>query len=264
MSRFPLEWLRLREPFDHAARSAAIVETLLPALPEGRPLRILELGAGRGSGMRYLAPRLPVPQHWTLVDHDPDLLAAVGPPPGEGITLETLEMDLASPDSLSLEVDLVSTQALLDLVSEAWLESLARWLVDRRLPLIAALSVDGRVEWLPQDERDAGVQAAFRAHQLTDRGFGRSPGPEAATVLSGMLSAAGYSVTLARADWDVGPLEQEMLKEMVAGIASAATEASQGIIEPATVAAWKQDRLDVVAGQGLSLKVGHLDLVAHP
>ena len=53
----------------------------------------------------------------------------------------------------------------------------------------------------------------------------------------------GYSVTLARADWDVGPLEQEMLKEMVAGIASAATEASQGIIEPATVAAWKQDRL---------------------
>jgi hypothetical protein len=55
-----------------------------------------------------------------------------------------------------------------------------------------------------------------------------------------------------------------MLKEMVAGIASAATEASQGIIEPATVAAWKQDRLDVVAGQGLSLKVGHLDLVAHP
>ena len=199
--------------------------------------------------MRYLAPRLPVPQHWTLVDHDPDLLAAVGPPPGEGITLETLEMDLASPDSLRLEVDLVSTQALLDLVSEAWLESLARWLVDRRLPLIAALSVDGRVEWLPQDERDAGVQAAFRAHQLTDRGFGRSPGPEAAT---------------ARADWDVGPLEQGMLKEMVAGIASAATEASQGIIEPATVAAWKQDRLDVVAGQGLSLKVGHLDLVAHP
>ena len=47
-----LAWLRLAEPFDHAARSAGLVADLRAALPADRPIGIIDLGAGIGSNLR--------------------------------------------------------------------------------------------------------------------------------------------------------------------------------------------------------------------
>src|SRR5258705_10769178 len=72
------DWLALREPFDAAARSEALTRALAAALPRDRPLKAVDLGAGRGSNVRYLASRLPQqPQEWLLVDEDARLLACV-------------------------------------------------------------------------------------------------------------------------------------------------------------------------------------------
>ena len=264
MSEFSAQWLHLREPFDHAARCGQLVNTLISSLPTRQPLRVVELGAGLGSGMRYLAPLLPGPQHWTLVDHDARLLGSVGPPPESVVGLDTLCVDLRDPSSLEVEADLVSTQALLDLVSEDWLAQLSSWLIQRRLPLLAALSVDGRVQWWPEDPRDREVQAAFRAHQLTDRGFGPSPGPRAAVVLAGLLSRGGHTVTMARSDWEIGPGFTQMLKEMVSGVADAADEAATGITTSEVVAGWRADRMAAIEDGKLALRVGHIDLLAVP
>ena len=60
----------------------------------GRPV-IHDLGCGTGSMGRWLAPRLPGPQHWVLHDRDADLLAvAADEPPGvaadgAAVTVET-------------------------------------------------------------------------------------------------------------------------------------------------------------------------------
>jgi len=214
--------------------------------------------------MRFVAPLLPLPQQWTLVDHDADLLGAVRIPDIDGVRVQTLTLDLADPRVLDAEVDLVSMQALLDLVSEEWLDHLVEWLVQRRLPLLAALSVDGRVDWSPPDPRDVQVQSAFRAHQLTDRGFGASPGPQAAPLLGERLAAAGYRVEVAQTDWQIPSKSTQMLQEMVNGTAQAAEEACHGITSEAAVASWRADRLAAVTAEKLSLRVGHLDLLAVP
>ncbi|MGD8498218.1 MAG: class I SAM-dependent methyltransferase, partial [Chromatiales bacterium] len=57
MSGFSPDWLALREPLDARARSAALVDRLRAQAPRG-PRRILDLGSGTGSNLRYLAPRL--------------------------------------------------------------------------------------------------------------------------------------------------------------------------------------------------------------
>jgi hypothetical protein len=176
----------------------------------------------------------------------------------------TLERDLRQPRSLDLDVDLVSTQALLDLVSKSWLLALADWLVAARLPLLAALTVDGRVHWAPKDPLDEGVMRCFRAHQEADRGFGPSPGPRAATMLALVLSQRGHRVTLARADWHIGPDSPEMLIEMLEGIAAAATEAADGETTAADIAQWGVRRTAAIAEGEVSLMVGHLDLLALP
>ena len=264
MNRFPTDWLRLREPFDHAARSTALVETLLGILPASRPLRILELAAGLGSGMRFLAPLLPTPQHWTMIDHDPALLASVGPPPTNSITLETLEFDLRELDKLDFSADLVSTQALLDLVSDDWLESLVNLLADRSLPLLAALTVDGRIRWSPEDPRDVKIQQAFRAHQTGDRGFGPSVGTRAALELERLLSARNYTIIRKQADWSIAPAFTQMLTQLVDGTAEAAMEACGNITTTKTVTDWHRARRAAIASGDLSLQVGHLDLIAFP
>ena len=63
------QWLALREPFDIAARSVALTEAVARALPQNRAVRIVDLGTGTGSNLRYLARHFPADQRWTLVDN---------------------------------------------------------------------------------------------------------------------------------------------------------------------------------------------------
>ena len=75
MESFSADWLALREPADHAARSEALVARVADALSGRVELQAVDLAAGSGSNVRYLLPRLPAVAHWTLVDHDAALLA---------------------------------------------------------------------------------------------------------------------------------------------------------------------------------------------
>src|SRR5437588_13077005 len=68
-------WLALREPVDHASRSVALTRAVASAMPADRPLRIVDLGSGTGSNVRYLSPLLPSPQRWLVVDREPALMA---------------------------------------------------------------------------------------------------------------------------------------------------------------------------------------------
>ena len=75
MGDFPASWLALREPADHAARSTTLVGRIAETLPADGVIRVLDLGSGTGSNLRYVAPRLRQSQEWLLVDRDHDLLA---------------------------------------------------------------------------------------------------------------------------------------------------------------------------------------------
>src|SRR3954447_23559063 len=70
-------WLALREPVDAAARSSTLTHMISDWLPLDRPLRIVDLGTGTGSNLRYLIERLPPRQDWLLFDSDANLLAEV-------------------------------------------------------------------------------------------------------------------------------------------------------------------------------------------
>ena len=253
---FSASWLAQREPFDHAARSSALAQALADHLSGRSDTHVVELAGGTGSGIRYLRRWLPEAR-WTLADHDVALL-------------DTIPEDLASPIRHDLRTvrtlpvpapSAVTCQALLDLVDLGFLVDLADWLTHDlgRTPLLAALTVDGRVRWTPHDPLDDDVQAAFRLHQLGDRGFGGSVGPFATPILADLLTVRGYVVHRERADWQVG--DAAMLRAMVEGTAEAATEIHP---QPAAVHAWGARRLALIDEGALSLTVGHEDLLALP
>ncbi len=257
------DWLELRQPLDYLARSATLVDRLAVALPGRRPLRIVDLACGHGNNLRYLHPRLPGPQVWTAIDHDATLLDWLeGPGRPTGLQLTARCLDLAAGvEDAPWEADVVVTSALLDLVSQPWLASLARRCARDRTPVLAALSVDGRVAFSPGDPDDADVMRWFRQHQHTDRGFGPSPGPDAADCFAQLLEEGGMDVHTARADWHVPADNTVLMTAMVEGIARSSAQVSP---RPDVVRAWLERRRVALARASLSMVVGHVDVLGLP
>jgi len=235
------------------------------AFSPGAELRILDLGAGTGANMRYLAPHLPEPQRWLLVDHDERLLARAPTVPDGPRRVETRRLDLnALFDDDSRELfsrhGLVTASALLDLVSEAWLRALAARCREARAVALFALNYDGRIEFSPEEPEDADVRELVNRHQRTDKGFGRALGPDASAVAERHLVGLGYRVAREPSDWVVQPGSRELQRQLIEGWAGAAAAIAPDAL--ARISDWRDRRLAHVAADRSRLVVGHEDLAA--
>ncbi len=260
---FSADWLTLREPFDRAARNEKVLDAVVAAFA-GRPaIGIVDIACGTGSTLRALSPRLAARQNWRLVDNDLSLLARAAAASSPQARVTTMPVDLVRDLEMALDgpIDLITTSALLDLVSDEWLERFAIEAAARRLPVYAALSYDGRAELAPADAYDARIVAAVNAHQRGDKGFGPALGPEAARAAVTRFEKVGYAVTHGEADWVFGPQDREIQNQTLAGWATAARENGLPL---ADVANWLTRRRDLVASGRSSIRVGHLDLFARP
>ncbi|MBW8728671.1 MAG: class I SAM-dependent methyltransferase [Inquilinus limosus] len=252
MTPFSTAWLDLREPADHAARHPTLRSTAAALVGTGG--LIVDLGCGTGSTVRALQPSLAPSVRWRLVDHD----AAVLREAGRRTAAETILCDLSRRNLPITGASLVTASALLDLVSEAWIERLADALKARRSPFYAALSYDGRVSFDPAHPGDEAMIAALNAHQRTDKGFGPALGPDAAGALAAALRSRGFEVRIEASPWRLGPDDAALVAALLPGLAEVAT--GWGGIAKTEVENWlafRQDR----AAEGHCL-VGHVDLLA--
>jgi hypothetical protein len=265
MSGFTAEWLALREPHDLAARNPRICHAATASCKSADPIHIVDLACGSGSTVRALHSHLAAQQHWHLVDHDPALLAlACKSAPATSVTLKAIRLDLSRELAAALTgtIDLITTSALLDLVSEAWLDQLLREAAARALPIYAALTYDGRIELMPTDPLDSTIVATVNAHQRTDKGFGPALGPTAAPAAIGRLEALGYVVAHDHSDWEIGPNDRAMQAALLSGWADAARE--MGTVPRTDIDNWLSRRKAALDGGISSMRVGHLDFFASP
>jgi hypothetical protein len=263
------DWLALREPADAAARAVDLPELLVPALPAigaHRPLRVHDLGAGAGSMARWLAPRLPGPQHWVLHDRDAGLLARAAAtmpagPTGPVVTVET-RCDDATRADLD-DADLVVASALLDLFTADDLEAVMEAVAGAGGPALFTLTVTGAATVDPPDPRDPEVAAAFAEHQRRrpeERPEGNPLlGPDAGPAAADALRVRGMTVHTRPTPWRLGPTDQELAHEWIAGWLDAALTARPGLAANDADRA-RLRRADAV----LRVEVGHVDVLALP
>ena len=136
---FSAGWLALREPYDARARNVTVLEAVVASLGALPSIRVVDLACGTGSTLRALAPRLSTQQHWRLVDNDLSLLARASEtacPQGVAVAAVPLDLNRDLEAVLDGPVDLVTTSALLDLVSQDWLERLAVEIAARADPAL--------------------------------------------------------------------------------------------------------------------------------
>jgi len=260
MTGFSKEWLGLREAADTRARD----ESLLGELRFGSgPVSIVDLGAGTGSNLRYLAPRIAASQRWTLVDSDKALLSAaeVAPVP-HSLELSTLERDIAAnPGAIPLEgCGLVTASAFFDLVSKDWLRGFAKACAAARVPYgLFALNVDGTIIWTPSDPDDAEVESLFNIDMHRDKGFGPATGPNAPEEIARAFEAEGYRVTMGESPWRLSSEEAALQGALLGGYVDAACR--QAPDQAGRIQDWATRHAVFLAHGESALLVGHRDVL---
>jgi hypothetical protein len=262
---FSAGWLTLREPYDRRARNGAVLEAVAGWAGQRSSVAAVDLACGLGSTLRAMTERLPKRQSWRLVDNDLSLLARAGDlarPPDRTVTTVPVDLSRDLEAALDGPIELVTTSALLDLVSHEWLERLVTEAAARRLPVYAALNYDGLATLDPADELDSAVLDAVNQHQQSDKGFGPALGPEAAATAPSCFEALGYTVTQGASDWVFGAKDVEIQTEVLTGWAVAAREIGASSISE--IIGWLARRRDHIAAGRSSMRVGHVDFFAQP
>jgi len=256
------DWLALRESADAAARSEALTRAVVDKLPRDRPLRIVDLGSGTGSNVRYLSRYLAGDPTWLLIDRDPALLAEAVRRVGDSVVVETRDMSLGRLDpAIFAGRDLVTASALLDLVSETWLRALAAECRAAGATALFALTYNGRSQCSPAEPEDDAIRDLLNRHQRnTDKGFGRAAGPDAVASAARCFADAGYHVRREPSDWILPPDARELQRQLVEGWAEAAIEIAPG--QTKTIRGWLRRRLAHLESHRSHIVVGHEDLAA--
>jgi len=262
-------WLALRERADAAARAVSLVDQLRRELTADRPLLVHDLACGTGSMLRWLAPQLPGPQHWICYDVDPDLLTIAAldadrrASDGSAVTVEVRNRDVTRLERDECEgAALITTSALLDLLTADELDRIVGSCVGARCPALLTLSVTGRVELWPPHPLDAAVSAAFNAHQQRTVGGRRLLGPQAADAVVDAFGEAGHEVLLRATPWRLDTGTRELTTAWFTGWLTAACEQDPALLTQTRD--YAQQRLgDAEAGR-LRVLVHHRDVLAWP
>jgi len=269
MSGFTAAWLSLREPADRAARSLSVTRTAIDSVPAGI-VRAVDLATGTGANVRYLVPHLAPEQDWLLVDNDERLLSELpvhmyrlGLP--REVRIECRSVDLSELESAGDILEgrcLVTASALLDLVSEPWLASLAALCRRAGAVVLLALTYNGRITFSPIEPADEIVRRLVNRHQQTDKGFGPALGPDARVRTQLHFRSLGYSVTREPSDWELGPDMHDIQTQLIDGWTEAAIA-----IEPRdaeTIREWQTRRQAHVAAGRWGVGGGYEYLGAIP
>ena len=284
---FSESWLTLREPADHDARNLTLTDQLANWAASFDTLNIVELGAGTGSNLRYLMPRLGHQQHWVLIDNDAallDHLPRILQPWAEkngarvktgndefliehesfSATVKSQVVNLASQlDQLPMHnVNLLTASALLDLTSESWLDRLAMLCENHACACLFALNYNGKIQWQPELDTDFKVTELLNRHQLHDKGFGNALGPVAGHHFAKTLNLLGRQVETGDSDWAVNNQSPALQHAIIDGWAPAAME--QDDTARKMIDQWRSTRSKFIEKGVSGLTVGHVDVLSLP
>ena len=277
--RYSTSWLDVREQADARARSrelaadlaADVARSTIRSATGEAPLVVHDLGSGAGSMGRWLAPLLPMPQHWVLHDRDCELLAVararppVAPVDGRPVPVEARLDDVGGLTAEDLSgAGLMTASALLDVLTSAELDGLVAASAGARCPALLTLTVVGRVELVPAHPLDRVVAAAFDAHQRRVVAGRRLLGPDAVRAAAAAFTRCGARVDVRGSPWRLGRDDRALIAAWLRGWVESAREQCEerrDVRRSAALERYLERRLGEAADGALTVAVHHADLL---
>ncbi len=290
-------WLAQRRAADSQARDASVplVRQLAERIGPTSQLSFVDLGAGTGANPAWLAPRVhqafldrhgaAPDQHWLLLDHDPDLLAARDV--GQIAGVATCRSMVASVEGFAAAVAgqtrpvVVTCSALLDLLTGSQIQQLVEGVTHCADAALLALTVTGDVRLRPDHHDDNLIWSIFNDHQQralaaasdthqqpmlhTDGADSSLAGPRGWEVAAAALGKGGWQTRERHTPWTLGPAQTSLLRRWLGERVEAALEhLTEADPRSQTVRAWLADRLGQIERGELQAEVGHVDGLALP
>jgi hypothetical protein len=261
-------WLALREPVDARSRSFGLAAVAAETLAGSREVTVHDIGSGTGSFARWFAPRLNARQRWVLHDRDLDLLghAASSPPRLADGTVAPFstrwgELGDLRPSNLA-DASLVTSSALLDVLTRDEVEHLVALVAAVRAPALFSLTVTGQVRLSPSELTDDDVRRAFNAHQRRTVDGRALLGPDAAAAFTSAARARRLHVTAKRTPWVLLPSDGPLAGEWLRGWIDAAVEHDPSLARAAD--SYRRRRNAQLRSHRLRVWVDHVDLLVRP
>ena len=301
---FTPDWLAARDRYDVAAldrETIALLEAWARRQAADRPLRVVDLGCGTGTGLRralgWLAGRS-VEAYG--VDADRRLLARLseahagsGPMAGQGgdaavveqrsgpvagararqVSVTPVLADVLAPldragGPLDGTVDLVVAHAVADLLPlDHFAERVAALLRPGGCAHIA-LTYDGDMAFCPSDDPDLDSRVLDAYHRHMDRARADRPtygGSMAGRRLAGALTGAGLRVLRAApSTWDVRAADGPVGRAVLDGLIGFVIGSVSGLGDLAAgqLERWEHARRTALAAGELRTRVRHVDVLA--
>lgn len=261
-------WLELRRPADDMARTSTLpaigrLNAWLSGAPDPDPLLVYDLGAGTGANLFWLAPHLTMPQLWTLIDRDAELLDAVpaGPPTQTVLGVRHIAAELDQLPRLhppGAGPALVTCSALLDVLTRAQVATLCDFVADTASAALFSMTVSGVFRLEPAMSLDARMLDAFNGHQERRT----LAGPTATAIAAEILLARGFDVEIIATPWEVSAGQGLLVEAYLGGVVAAVCEQEESLTGPAHD--WLAQRLTQLGDGSLTVRVHHEDLLATP
>ena len=267
ISEFDSAWLDTRYPFDLEARNREVESFIRKSFPEGKNLRVLDLGAGNGANLRYFSSRWESLRHWTLLDHNPELMKVckswVNAQDDLDLELNCREGSLSSFDEVvsSADFDLVMANALFDLTTQDEFELVSATLKEYELPLLFTLNYSG-MKFYPEDSFDQEVEVSYAKHMRQSGGKVEFMGERAGPAMAEMLLQQGATVVKGESYWHISPGDRQMLNYKIGFIENALSDLYPEGPNAEKGKEWLEKRKNQLRQGNLTIKVSHWDLAA--
>lgn len=254
---YQIEWLLHRYNYDAEARWTAPLEQWMNDHPRDI-CRIVDLGAGLASNLRFWVSRIGTPQDWALVEIDQKLIREGGcwlDQLPAGISARYVQQDFMKFLQEHPAPDLLLCNALLDVLTAHQITGLLDYLWIHRVPLLASINYSGMEFYpaLPEDQRFIG---AYEAHMEREQpaGFalGRSLEPFLSTV------RGPFEVVMHPSPWEIPAQDTLMLHFLLDYMEKAVPEMLPQHDHPA-FRDWLRVRREQVKERRLSARVLHID-----
>lgn len=276
----------MRHIYDAKARNKDVQRQAVDLLNKKHILHILDVGAGLGANVRYYAPLFPCHQDWTLVEQDKHLAQEAltelcGWAEGNGwmISRAAKRIRLVKADQMIIvrviitsfltqpfptelgRLDLVTANAVFDLISETQFLGFARQLAGLRVPLLATLNYTG-MSIIPTEEDDLMSISLFEKHMTRRQGFGRAMGSGCAPKMISILEDLGYTVVTGQSLWQMTNHDSRMLRFLLRFIEKAVPEVLSTQAKRKRFEIWISNKRKQETKGNLTLTIHHIDLLA--
>jgi SAM-dependent methyltransferase len=268
---YDTRWLDLRAAADARSRSATLLRLLAdlvtagagsagPSGPRPRPPHLVDVGCGAGAMQRWCAEQLPAGTRWTLVDPDAGLLdiaAARALIPVRTVVGTVADLPGVLGATNGERVDAAVCSALLDVLRPEEVEHLVAEVAGAGVPLLASLTVTGRVSLDPAHPLD---EPALRAVHRTATATGAA-GPAALDGLRDAARRHRLDLVEDTTSWHLDAVDDATLVRAWAdGYVAAALAGSPAGVED-ELASWAAQRRDEVRSDRLAVVVEHVDVL---